>query len=264
MGLPMAVRLRAEGFRVAGFDVRTPGEFGEFARVMHHHPSRIGNADVLISVVRDEAETMALCFDDQAVYVGDTYPAILVICSTVSPRFVARLSSRLPQDVTLIDAPMSGAPFSAERGTLTFMVGGPATTVDRLVPMFECMGKRLFRAGPLGSGMTLKVLNNFVAASSVVAVRRSMAMADALNVDTANLLEVMAASSGATWFGNNFESIDWSGQGFAADNTIGILEKDVLSALDAVRDQEGFAASPLDQALLKALRSLAPVQSLSR
>ena len=219
---------------------------------------------MLISVVRDEEETLALCFDDQAVYDRNIYPTILVICSTLSPRFIAGLASRLPADVKLVDAPMSGAPFSAARGSLTFMLGGDSSTLDYLLPVFDCMGEMLFRAGPVGSGMTLKVLNNFVAASSVVAVRRVMDMASALDVDVGLLLNVMTASSGATWFGDHYKDISWSQEGYDKNNTIGILEKDVLSALDAVKDLPQLQRSEMDQALIAALRSLEPDQSLNR
>ena len=234
MGLPMARRLLSAGFNLSGFDIRPKEEFGGFAASMHMNRCEIMDSEVLISVVRDERETLALCFDEQAIYNRERYPRLLVICSTLSPRFVDKLVARLPPDVDLVDAPMSGAPFSAEQGNLTFMLGGQVVWVDLLMPLFNAMGNRVFHAGAAGAGMTLKVLNNYVAASSVVAVRRVLDMAQALAVDTGMLREVMAMSSGGTWFGTNFDAIDWAREGYGESNTIGILEKDVLAALDAV------------------------------
>ena len=264
MGLPMAIRLLEDGFRVSGFDIRHVDEFGSFASAMHRNAAEMALAEVIISVVRDEEETLALCFDDQAVFRRENHPSILVICSTLSPRFVTGLAARLPEGVKLVDAPMSGAPFSAARGSLTFMLGGESSTLDYLLPVFNCMGETLFRTGPAGSGMALKVLNNLVAASSVVAVRRAMDMASALDIDIGMLLNVMTASSGATWFGDHYRDISWSQEGYDKSNTIGILEKDVLSALDAVKDLPQLQRSEMDQALIAALRSLEPDQSLNR
>jgi len=165
---------------------------------------------------------------------------------------VTTLRERLPVDVELVDAPMSGAPHRAREGTLTFMLGGAVNTVERLRPALDAMGDTLFHLGPLGAGMTIKVLNNYVAASNVAATRRSMELAELANVDPALLRDVMCASSGANWYAENFEDIDWSRQGYDPRNTIGILEKDVQCALDIEPDER----HPVDDALLDALRRL--------
>ena len=161
-------------------------------------------------------------------------------------------------DVTLIDAPMSGAPHSARLRQLSFMLGGPDEALDRLMPLFQAMGKHAFRLGPLGAGMTAKVLNNYVASASVVAVRRAYARARELGVDLDKLRAVMSASSGATWFGDHFHDIDWAREGFDAGNTIGILEKDVRSGLDAMEGAARAAPDAYDEALIAALRVMEP------
>ena len=256
MGLPMARVLRRAGFNVSGFDIRPVSEFGDFSDKMLGNPGNIAKSEILISVVRDAQQTLDLCFDNQAVYLKDVYPRTLVICSTLSPRFLAGLVPRLPSDVALIDAPMSGAPVAAEQGRLSFMLGGHTDILDKLVAVFDALGKRAFRCGDLGAGMTYKVLNNYVAASSVIAVRRAYDMASILNVELSRLREVMSASSGSTWFGDCFEDIAWAREGYDSENTIGILEKDVLSALDAIRDNSEWQGSPIDSAILRALREL--------
>ena len=257
MGLPMALCLRKKGFQVAGHDVRSSSEFGEFAGNMETDVAQFARScDVLVSVVRDEDQTLDVCFNDQAIFRMSEYPGCLVVCSTLSPRFIQNLRKQLPADVALVDAPMSGAPYSAENGSLTFMLGGEADTIESLMPIFKLMGDKIHALGTLGSGMTVKVLNNYVAAMSTVAVRRVLGMAAALDVESATLRDVMGQSSGATWFGDNFEQISWSREGYDPGNTIGILEKDVKSALDAVRDLPDVTGSDLDEALLVALKQL--------
>ena len=258
MGRPMAESLLRGGFDVMGFDVRPPSQFDDFSHYLLADPAGIGDSDVLISVVRDADETLALCFDQQAVFDRKPYPPVLLICSTLSPRFVLELAHRLPADVTLVDAPMSGAPHSAREGKLTFMLGGPEAVLDDLDPLFRAMGARLFHGGGIGAGMKLKVLNNYVAASSVAAVRRVYAMAESLDVEVDALRDVMKASSGATWYGDHFDEIPWSHEGYDPSNTIGILEKDVLAALDMVTDQPGGPERELDRAVLATLKSLKP------
>ena len=65
----------------------------------------------------------------------------------------------------------------------------------------------------------------------------------------------MSESSGGTWYGNQFESIDWAREGYSSENTIGILEKDVNSFLKAIGNQPTLE----DTMLLERLGKLKPL-----
>jgi len=261
MGLPMAQALQHAGYEVWGLDVRPASEFGSFQSRMLEDPAEFASrVQVVISVVRDVTQSRELCFDRQALFTRAQYPGTLIVSSTLSPRFMPELRSRLPVDVTLIDAPMSGAPHAARLRKLSFMLGGPDDALDRLTPLFQAMGQHVFRLGPLGAGMTAKVLNNYVASASVVAVRRAYARARELGADLEALRSVMKASSGSTWFGDHFHDIDWSREGYEANNTIGILEKDIRSGLDAMCGAERAEPDAFDAALLAAIRAIEPFE----
>ena len=259
MGLPMAQSLLAAGYDVWGFDVRPVEEFGNFAgRMIADPPAFAARCPTVISVVRDIRQTLDLCFEAQALFAGAARPRRLVVSSTVSPRFLHELTARLPAGTELIDAPMSGAPVAAREARLTFMVGGGEAAVGELMPLFQAMGKAVHHLGGLGAGMTVKVVNNFVAASSVVAVRHAMAAAQALGVAPDLLTKVMAQSSGATWYGDNLAAIDWAAEGYDPDNTIGILEKDVTSFMDALADLPEFEGGEQAETVIRNLRKLPP------
>jgi len=178
-----------------------------------------------------------------------------VICSTLSPRYFARLAERMPDGLHLIDAPMSGAQVAADEARLSFMLGGADADLDVLEPMFRTMGRKLHRMGGSGAGMTAKVLNNFIAALSLAGVRQVLDWADDLGVDQDRLMALMHDSSGQTWFGSNFDAIEFARDGYDAGNTIGIVRKDVESCLDAV-DPASHAGLPA--ALVAAIGALAP------
>lgn len=260
MGLPMLQRLIGAGFDAVGYDVRPPSDFGDFAGDLLDDPAGLSRRDILISVVRDRQQTLDLCFEQQAVFREPPFPRMLVVSSTLSPRTITELRQRLPREVALVDAPMSGAPHAAEAGTLTFMLGGTDRDISRLTPMLATMGREIRHLGALGRGMTAKVLNNYVAACSVVAVRKALSRAVELNMPYDILLDVMQHSSGATWFGDQFEQIGWAREEYRPENTIGILEKDVRAALDAL----ARGADDFDHALLDALRELPPPPSTSK
>ncbi len=256
MGLPMAKALLDARYKVCGFDIRPPEDFGDFSTHMITDPEQFSDqCDIVICVVRDQSQVLDLCFDDQAIFNNPSPPKTLVLSSTVSPKFVHTLRKNLDGNVALIDAPMSGAPLAAIDKTLTFMVGGPDQPVNELLPLFAAMGSKTHHLGELGTGMTAKVLNNFVAASTVVAVRNVLHHAGQLGMDQQSLLAVMQQSSGQTWFGSNFEKIDWATQTHAPSNTIGILEKDVRCFIDTLDEEP----EPLHKAIIAALQTLPPL-----
>jgi len=253
MGLPMARAMLSSGHDVRGFDIRAKDEFGDFSARMIEDISLVReDTDVLISVVRDEQQTDALLFEEQAIIRTNRHPGYLVISSTLSPNYITDLATRLPRTVQLIDAPMSGAVMAAESASLTFMIGGDATAKQKLKPFFEAMGAALFDMGQLGAGMTAKVMNNYITAAAAVATRQTLERAQELGVEPAKLLEVIHASSGQNWFASNFEEIYWSTQNYEPSNTMGILEKDVRSSLAPFEGPQ----SELDTAILNHLKNL--------
>ncbi len=267
MGLPMAQALHRAGVDVWGFDVRDlrqQADVGDFvARLQPDAALFAKHLDVLISVVRDEAQTRALLFNEQALLRAPKPPRTVVISSTLSPRFVLQLRREPDADglahIALVDAPMSGAPHAAQQASLSFMVGGPSAVVAELQPLFQAMGKNIHVLGALGTGMTAKVLNNLVAASNVVATRRALAAADALGLPRKQLLAVMATSSGQNWFASHLQQISWSAEGYSAANTMGILEKDVRSMMDGVHNATDLTPPVLEHALIQCLQLMQPL-----
>ncbi|WP_373089172.1 NAD-binding protein, partial [Sneathiella sp.] len=146
-----------------------------------------------------------------------------------------------------------------EEATLTFMVGGAAGTVDDLMPAFRAMGSIVTHLGDVGAGTTCKVLNNMLAATSVIAVREVLKAAKALNFPEEKLLEVARTSSGSTWFGDNLKKISWANEGYSIINTIGILEKDVNALLDSMGDFPELRINEFAHVIIGELRNLTPV-----
>lgn len=245
MGFGMLANLRKAGMAAKGFDVRpikgVETDIDSFAQ---------GLATVF-TVVRDTAETDALLFDTQALIARAQNLQRIVISSTLSPRYVKGLRARVPGHITLIDAPMSGAKVRADAGTLTFMTGGPSA---QIMPALRAMGTEIHDMGGYGAGMTAKVLNNLLAASSTAMTRLVLDWADAEGVDEARLLALINTASGQNWLASGFDEIEFARDGYAPDNSIGILFKDVASALDIAPDD----ATELPVAVQTAIRGLLP------
>ena len=251
MGHPMLAALRLAGFHTDGFDVRHDIGVGTDITAFAQHLS------ILLTVVRDEAETDALLFDNQKIIAQAPDIKVIIICSTLSPNYVKSLRARIPDHIALIDAPMSGAQVRAENGTLSFMLGGNPDALAHYMPLFEATGKDIHIMGDLGAGMTAKVLNNLLAASSTAMTRLVLDWAKAHQVDERKLLDLIHTSSGQNWLASGFEEIEFARDGYADDNSIGLLVKDVAAALDIAPEGAETALPELVQKTIRGLKPLA-------
>ncbi|MDF1804132.1 NAD(P)-dependent oxidoreductase [Thalassovita sp.] len=251
MGAPMLRALLAAGFKARGFDTRPAQDFDTLSPYMLDVDRFAAGLGTLITVVRDIAQTEDVLFGAQGfVQRADTVKRI-IISSTLSPKYVRALRDRIPAHITLIDAPMSGAAIAAQERRLSFMLGGDTDSLDAAQPLFDAMGRHFHRMGPFGSGMQAKVLNNILAAANTALTRLVLDWADEAGLNEKQLLALMHTSSGQNWFASNFETIEFARHGLSDDNSIGILVKDVESALDAAPETADLTAPRAIQALLR-------------
>lgn len=228
MGGPMLTALRAGGLEACGFDVAATSYEG----ASNDLDTAKAQVQTLITVVRDITETDAVLFDTQR-FIDAPNLRQIIISSTLSPKYVRALRARVPQHITLIDAPMSGAQIAAKEARLSFMLGGHDADLDAAQPLFNAMGQHFHRMGKFGNGMQAKVLNNLLAASHTAMTRMVLDWADDAGLDETKLLNLIATSSGQNWLASGFNDIEFARDGHAPDNTIAILVKDIASALDA-------------------------------
>lgn len=257
MGAGMLASMQAAGIKARGFDIRPREEFGALRGIVMDDASLFSvQLETLISVVRDIPQTEALLFDDQAM-VHAPHLKRIVLCSTLSPRYVDALRDRIDPGIALIDAPMSGAQIAAEEARLTFMIGATQSDLDAILPLLYAMGTNFHHVGAYGAGMRAKVLNNLLAASHTAMTRLVLDWAGAQGLDPAQLLRLIETSSGQNWFASGFDQIEFSEDGYAPDNSIGVLVKDVDSALDAAPATADTALPDAVRTALLALRGTA-------
>lgn len=250
----MLAALRRAGFDARGFDIRPPSEYGDLSGAMTDDPDAFSpGLRHLFTVVRDIPQTEDVLFSDQAFLTRAPDLESVIICSTLSPRYTRDLRARVPDHIRLIDAPMSGAQIAAENARLSFMLGGAEEDLDHLHPAFTAMGAHFHRMGPFGMGMQAKVLNNMLAAAHTALTRQVLDWAAEAGLDQKRFLDLVHTSSGQNWFASGFDDIEFARDGYAEDNSIGILVKDVESALDALPES---ADTRIPEALKTVLATL--------
>lgn len=92
-----------------------------------------------------------------------------------------------------LDAPLGRTPAHAKDGLLNIMAAGDKGTFDRVQPVLKDLGENVFHLGALGSGHTIKLINNFFGMTVANAMAEAFAMADVAEIDRKSLYDVMSA-----------------------------------------------------------------------
>ena len=259
MGLPMLEVLLKNNINAYGYDIKPEAYFPTVKnKFIKSKKEFFAKSDVIFSVVRDINQTLELCEGQDGLF-KTNISKTLVICSTLSPAFLKEFFNKKPPNIKMIEAPMSGAPMKAKDATLTFMVGANSNDFENILPILNILGEKIHHIGEFGSGMSVKVLNNFVASCSVLAVRHVLSEAKNLNISSEQLLNILNCSSGKNWFSDNLNKIDWAKESYNNDNTIAILEKDVKSFIDGLQNTQSKSRDEMinfQKALLRGLKNI--------
>ncbi len=94
---------------------------------------------------------------------------------------------------TMLDAPLGRTPSHGREGKLNVMAAGDRAAFDRVRPILDDLGENVFHLGPLGSGHTIKLINNAYAMTTANAMAEAFAMADRAGVSRQALYDVMSA-----------------------------------------------------------------------
>jgi 3-hydroxyisobutyrate dehydrogenase len=117
--------------------------------------------------------------------------------TTGDPVETRDMAARLKQQgVDMIDAPVSGGPHGADAGTIAIMVGAPKPLFDRVRPVFEVISPNIFHTGDVGTGHTMKLVNNVIAAGirAVTFEAVTMGVKNGLSLET--MARVLPKASG--------------------------------------------------------------------
>jgi 3-hydroxyisobutyrate dehydrogenase-like beta-hydroxyacid dehydrogenase len=122
---------------------------------------------------------------------------VFVDLSTTGPRVAKEVAEGLAtKGITAVDAPVSGGPSGAEKGTLAMMIACPRPLADELRPAIEVLGKFFYIGDQPGAGQTMKVINNLLSAAAITITSEAMVMGVKAGLDPTTMLDVINAGSG--------------------------------------------------------------------
>jgi 3-hydroxyisobutyrate dehydrogenase len=260
MGAAMARNLLKAGFDLGVWN-RTAAKaeaLGQEGATVAASPAALAaERGILVVCVSDTPDVEDVLFGEEGAAHGLRPGSLVVDCSTISPSQTRTFAARLAeQDVSMLDAPVSGGSEGAARGTLSIMVGGEADQVERAMPVLQAMGKSIIHVGPSGTGQMAKLFNQILVANSMMAVGEAFLFAQAGGMDLEKTLKAVEGGAAGSWtLSNRGPQIirrDWR-PGFMID----LQEKDLRLVLQAA-DEMGvpLPASALIFQLYRSLQTL--------
>ena len=160
----------------------------------------------------------------------------LVNLSTVGSQMAVKIHDILAKkNIVQIDSPVSGGVGGAEKGTLAVMVSSPRADYEALKDALGVIGKVFYIGEKPGSGQTMKLANNFLSATAMVATCEAVVMGVKSGLDPAVMVDVINAGSGLNTASRDKFPRSVLPRSFDYGFATGLMVKDVRLAVEEMR-----------------------------
>jgi 2-hydroxy-3-oxopropionate reductase len=196
MGRPMAKNLIKAGYSLVVHS-RSRGPVDEIVKA---GATAAGSAkdvaaqcDVLITMLPNSPDVEQVALGPNGIIEGARRGLIFADMSTISPIVTQKIGKALEaKGVAMLDAPVSGGEKGAVDGALSIMVGGDKAVFERVLPIFQAMGKTITLLGPLGFGGFTKLANQIIVAVNLTALAEALTLGKKAGLDRELLLTALA------------------------------------------------------------------------
>lgn len=238
MGFPMARRLREAGHHLVVFDTRKEAVEGLVAHGAQAaiSPKEVADrTETVIASLPSLQASLDVATGAHGVIEGKRVKRFVDL-STVGSQMAVRIHDLLKaRNIVQIDSPVSGGVAGAEKGTLAVMVSGPRTEFEAIKPALEVIGKIFFIGEKPGSGQTMKLANNFLSATAMVATSEAVVMGVKSGLDPRTMIEVINSGSGLNTASRDKFPRSVLPRSFDYGFTTALMVKDVRLCLEEMR-----------------------------
>ena len=159
---------------------------------------------------------------------------IYVELSTIGRPAIARIERMLSsRGIALVDAPLSGGPRGARAGTLSSMVAGDEAALERVRPVLDLIGNRVFYIGRTpGQAQLMKLVNNLISGANMAAAFEALVIGAKAGLDAQTMVDVINASTGRNSATEDKIPASVLDGSFDYGATIAVLDKDISLGLE--------------------------------
>lgn len=236
MGAPMALNILKGGHTLSVFDLNPDAvqRLVEAGATACATPREVGAAsDFVVTMLPEPHHVDGAILGTDGVAEGLPKGGIVIEMSTIDPQTSQRIGDELrARGMNLVDSPVGKTSEHAVTGTLTLMIGGEPEAIARAEPVLDCMGNEKYYCGGPGMGHAMKITNNVLATTIMVANTEAIA----LGLKCGLTLEMMQKVMKNTMAWNSQFSTAMPKKGFLGDDSPGfairLAAKDVRLACE--------------------------------
>ncbi|MBV6450629.1 MAG: 2-hydroxy-3-oxopropionate reductase [Anaerolineales bacterium] len=158
------------------------------------------HVDAVFTNLPDTPDVESVVLGENGIIAGAHDGLVYVDNSTIKPASARMLAEKLKaKNVLALDAPVSGGDIGARNGTLTIMVGGDASALERVMPIFLAMGKTVTHVGDAGAGQVAKAANQIMVAAQMVAMGELLVFSKKAGVDPRKVVDAIKGGAAQCW-----------------------------------------------------------------
>ena len=192
MGRGMASNLQRKGFALTVYDVVPDAmvPVTQLGAKAAENPAAVGKASAIVFTMLPSSPDVARVAEELS---GTMAPGGLIVdMSTIDPLASDRIAARLKEKgIGFVDAPVGRLALHADRGESLFMVGAEPGDFARIKPRLDAMGTTVIHCGGVGTGIRMKLVNNYVAISLCQLNAEALAMMQRFGLDLRTTIEVL-------------------------------------------------------------------------
>lgn len=225
MGYPMAGHLAAAGHEVTVYN-RTAAKARAWAEEHGGNAAQTPReaaegADMVMACVGNDDDLRSVCLGEEGAFAGMPSGSIFVDHTTVSAAVTRELYALSDsQQISFVDAPISGGQAGAENAQLVIMCGGDEGAYQRAEPVMNVYAKKCVRLGESGAGQLTKMVNQICIAGLVQGLSEGLHFAEKAGLDGRAVIDVIGGGAAGSWqMVNRYETMidDQFDHGFAVD-----------------------------------------------
>jgi len=198
MGQPMALNLIKAGHKLAVYN-RTTAKAAALqaagARAASSPADAARDANVVMIIVSDTAAVEEVVAGKGGILESLRAGTLVIDSSTISPTVSRKMACLVAgKGASWLDAPVTGSKHGAEKGELTFMMGGDRAAFDRALPILQVLGKKHIYCGSHGLGLSAKLAQNTIQATMIEVFCEGFVLATKAGVRPETMLEIIQSS----------------------------------------------------------------------
>lgn len=187
MGMPMAINILKAGMKITAYD-NDSEKLAYFKKnggeIAQNIKETCATSDIIITILPNDEIVSKVMLSDDGVIKNSKKNTLIIEMSTISPILSTSLAKKSADlNIDFIDAPVGRTPQDAWNKTLLVMVGGPEYLFKKAQPIFESFADLILHLGPQGSGIRMKVINNFMSMSLMALTAETLAFAQKSGID---------------------------------------------------------------------------------